>query len=66
MKNYLFRDGTSKSIDFEMRDYKNYYSLKNKIFSSTSVPKELIVELKRLLEIVEKEEIEPITKRLFW
>lgn len=64
MKNYLFRDGTSKSIDFEMRDYKNYYSLKNKIFSSTSVPKELTVELKRLLEIVEKEEIEPITKRL--
>ena len=64
MKNYLFRDGTSKSIDFEMRDYKNYYSLKNKIFSSTSVPKELTVELKRLLEIVEKEEIEPITNRL--
>ena len=64
MKNYLFRDGTSKSINFEMRDYKNYYSLKNKIFSSTSVPKELTVELKRLLEIVEKEEIEPITNRL--
>ena len=64
MKNYLFRDGTSKSIDFEMRDYKNYYSLKNKIFSSTSVPKELTVELKRLLEIVEKEEIEPITNSL--
>ena len=64
MKNYLFRDGTSKSIDFEMRDYKNYYSLKNKIFSSTSVPNELTVELKRLLEIVEKEEIEPITNRL--
>ena len=64
MKNYLFRDGTSKSIDFEMRDYKNYYSLKNKIFSSTSVPKELTVELKRLLDIVLKEEIEPITNRL--
>ena len=64
MKNYLFRDETSKSIDFELRDYKNYYSLKNKIFSLTSVPKELTVELKRLLDIVLKEEIEPITNRL--
>ena len=64
MKNYLFRDETSKSIDFEMREYKNYYSLKNKIFSLTSVPKELTVELKRLLDIVLKEEIEPITNRL--
>ena len=64
MKNYLFRDETSKSIDFELRDYKNYYSLKNKIFSLTSVPKELTIELKRLLDIVLKEEIEPITNRL--
>ena len=64
MKNYLFRDETSKSIDFELRDYKNYYSLKNKIFGLTSVPKELTVELKRLLDIVLKEEIEPITNRL--
>ena len=64
MKNYLFRDGTSKSIGFELRDYKNYYSLKNKIFSLILVPKELTAELKRLLEIVEKEEIEPITNRL--
>ena len=64
MKNYLFRDETSKSIDFELRDYKNYYSLKNKIFSLTSVPKELTVELKRLLDIVLKEEIEPITNSL--
>ena len=61
MKNYLFRDGTSKSIDFELRDYKNYYLLKNKIFSLILVPKELTVELKRLLEIVEKEEIKRMT-----
>ena len=64
MKNYLLRDGTTKFVDFEMREYKNYYSLKNKIFSLTSVPKELTSELKRLLEIVEKEEIEPITNSL--
>lgn len=64
MKNYLFRDETSKSIDFELRDYKNYYSLKNKIFGLTSVPKELTSELKRLLDIVLKEEIEPITNSL--
>ena len=61
MKNYLFRDGTSKSIDFELRDYKNYYSLKNKIFSLILLPKELTAELKRLLEIVEKEEIKRMT-----
>ncbi|WP_448913859.1 YSIRK-type signal peptide-containing protein [Gemella sp.] len=64
MKNYLLRDGTTKFVDFEMREYKNYCSLKNKIFSLTSVPKELTSELKRLLEIVEKEEIEPITNSL--
>ena len=64
MKDYLFRDEVGKSFMFEPRDYKNYYSLKNKIFSLTAVPKELTFELKRLLEIVEKEEIKPITNRL--
>ena len=64
MKDYLFRDEVGKSLMFEPRDYKSYYSLKNKIFSLIAVPKELTFELKRLLEIVEKEEIKPITNRL--
>lgn len=64
IKEYLFADEESKYLREEIEKYKQYYSLKNKVFSLTSIPKELSNELKKLLEVVEKEEIRPITDKL--
>ena len=64
MKNYLFSDNNEKHLHFEIEKYKNYYSLKNRISTMNSLPKELTDELKKMLEVVEKGEILRITNSL--